>query len=343
MNAHYFDGVDARLHAVTLAVARGQVTIAGAGIDRQVAVGATRWSAPRGHAPAMLHLPDGALCEVHGGARAALALALGERIDRPGWRHLRSLAAVLVLATLMAFTALASLRLFPALAAFAVQVVPARADQRLGQWSLAYLMDEARLQPSRLSPTLTRQANEALARVMPAHPRIPIRLRIADAPQIDINALALPDGTIVVTDQLIWSLTAAGTMDQDGQLALAGILAHEIGHVEARDAVRGLVGASLMQTLSAVLFGDFSDGIATSSARLVSLGYSRAHEAAADAWAIHRMQQLHLPLTPLAQWLDNVEAWYARPENGQRTLPVYFRSHPASAERSARLRAAAAR
>jgi Zn-dependent protease with chaperone function len=343
MNAHYFDGVDARLHAVTLAVAGDRITIAGAGVHRQVAVAATRWSAPSTHAPAMLYLADGALCEVHGAARAALAMALGERIERPAWHHLRSLAAALVLATLVAVAALASLRLFPAVAAFAVQVVPARVDQRLGQSSLAYLLEEARLQPSRLPPTLTRQANDVLARVMPAHPRIPIRLRIADAPQIDINALALPDGTIVVTDQLIWSLTAAGTMELDGELALAGVLAHEIGHLEARDAVRGLIGGSLMQTLSAVLFGDFSDGIATSSARLVSLGYARSREASADAWAIHRMQQLHLPLTPLAQWSDNVEAWYARTENRQRALPVYFRSHPATAERSARLRAADAR
>lgn len=128
------------------------------------------------------------------------------------WRYLRSLAAMLVLA------ALASLR--------------------LGQSSLAYLMKDARLQPSR---------------VMPAHRRVRIHLRshlrIAGAPQIDINAVALPDGSIVVTDQLIWSLTTTAAPEQDAELALTGTLAHEIGQVEARDAVRGLVGGSLMQTL----------------------------------------------------------------------------------------------
>jgi Zn-dependent protease with chaperone function len=42
----------------------------------------------------------------------------------------------------------------------------------------------------------------------------------------------------------------------------------------------------------------------------------------------------------MAQWFDNVEAWYARTENRQQALPAYFSSHPAKAERTARLRAA---
>lgn len=341
MNAHYFDGVDARLHAVTVTVIAGQVAIDGAGIARQVPVSSTRWSAPSANAPAMLYLPGGALCEVAGTERAALARALGHSTGREGWRHLHTLAAVLVLAVLVTVATLAALRLFPVVAAYAVQVVPARVDQRLGQWSLAYLKAEESLQPSRLAPELARVTEAVLARVAPAHPRVPIRLHIAYAPGIDINALALPDGTIVVTDQLIWSLLSTpDTMNADEQLALAGILAHEIGHLEARDGVRVLVGRSLMQTLSAVLFGDFSDGIAASSAHLVSLQYSRDAEVAADTWAIRRMQQLHLPLSQLAQWLDNVEAWYARAENRQHAVPAYFNSHPASSERSARLRAA---
>ncbi|MDQ2821074.1 MAG: M48 family metallopeptidase [Pseudomonadota bacterium] len=341
MNAHYFNGVDARLHCVTVTVADGRVAIDGTGIARHIDVASTSWSAPWPNAPAMLYLPDGALCEVHGADRAALATALGCHAGWHRWRYLHSLAAVLLLAALVAVATLAALHLFPAVAAFAVQVVPERVEQRQGRLILQTMIDQAMLQPSRLTPALARETEAVLAQVTPDRPRVPVHLHIAYAPAIDMNALALPDGTIVVTDQLIWSLLSApDTMNAEGKMALAGMLAHEIGHLEARDGMRSMIERSLMRTLSAVLFGEVSDNVVALSTGLVALHYSHDRETAADTWAITRMHQLHLPLAPLAQWFDNVEAWYARTENRQRALPAYFNTHPASATRSARLRAA---
>lgn len=341
MKASYFDGVDARLHNVTVAVADGQVAITGAGVARQASIASTRWSAVSASAPAMLYLADGSVCEVHGHDRAALARALGRRTGRPLWRYLRTLAAVLMVAVLAAQIALVAWRVYPAVANAAVQLVPARVDQRLGQWSLASLIDDATLQPSRIAPGLAHEARQVLAEVTPAHPRLPVRLHLAYSPKIGVNAMALPDGTIVVTDQLIRSLAGRlPTLRAPERAALAGILAHEIGHIQARDSMHGLVASSLMQTMSATVFGDFDD-LAKSSAGLVRLHYARGQEAAADSWAIDRLKQLNLPLTPLAQWLDGVEAWYARLDNVKPgAVPAYLDSHPLTAERTARMRAA---
>lgn len=342
MNARYFDGVDARLHAVTVAVTGGEIAIDGAGIARRVPVAATHWSAPTVDAPAMLYLADGALCEVQGGDRAALARALGVRSRGPGWRMLRTLGAVTALALLAAVAVLAASRLFPAAANVAVQVMPARIDEHLGRWALAGMIDDGTLQPSRIAPALAREAQQVLTRVTPAHPRVPLQLRIFNSRTLGINAEALPDGTIVVTDQLIRTLSGkASTMNAFQQAVLAGVLAHEIGHLEARDTVRILVGSSMMEVASAVLFGDFSDGVAASSAGLVSLRYARGQETAADGWAIARMRQLNLPLTPMADWLEAADAWDARVSHGrQPPVPIFLSTHPATIDRTARLRAA---
>jgi Zn-dependent protease with chaperone function len=51
-----------------------------------------------------------------------------------------------------------------------------------------------------------------------------------------VNAAALPRGKIIVFSGL---LAEAGSADE-----VAGVLAHEIGHVLHRDALRGLIGRS---------------------------------------------------------------------------------------------------
>lgn len=342
MNAHYFDGVDARLHVVTLAVADGQVTIRGDGFIRQAAIASTCWSAPSITAPAMLYLADGALCEMHGSDRVSMARALGQRPPGRMRRYLGTLAAVLALATLVAVTALTAWRLFPALADLAARTIPAREDQRVGEWVLAEMIDNQTLQPSRIAPGLAREAAQMLEAVGPPQPRVPIRLRIFRAPTIGINAFQLPDGTMVLTDQLVGSIAGnASTLNATQRAMLAGVLAHEIGHLQARDMVRGVVGGSLMKTLSAALLGEFSDGVAAFSSDIMNLHYSRDREQAADEFAIRRMQQAHLPLTPLADWFDALDAWETRMADGKHSeAHVYFSTHPATLERAARFRAA---
>lgn len=342
MNAVYFDGIDARRHAVQLAVDGPTLSVRGDGVTHDYAVASVRLAEPSAHAPALLYLPDGALCEVHGDARAALAAALAYCAPWAVRLHRHASIAVLALALLVAVAGLAGWRLFPALASWSVHAVPARIDQRLGAWAMEQLQEEAALQPSRIAPALAGQVTQTLALVAPAHPRVPLRLRIFHAPRIGINALALPDGTIVLTDQLIWSLNGASpALNVYQQTALAGILAHEIGHLEARDGVRALIGRSLTAVLSAVLFGDFSEGISAFSSNLVGLHYAREKEAAADGWAIARMREVGLPLAPLAEWFAMCDAWYAGMDGGKRrAAPVYFNTHPATPDRVARLRAA---
>ncbi len=81
------------------------------------------------------------------------------------------------------------------------------------------------------------------------------------------NALALPGGTIVVTDELVALIgTGAGMM---------GVLSHEAGHVAQRHGLQQVIQASAVGALAAYFFGDFSTVLATVPAAMLTMRYSR--------------------------------------------------------------------
>jgi hypothetical protein len=82
------------------------------------------------------------------------------------------------------------------------------------------------------------------------------------------NAFALPGGTVVVTDQLL-------ELSPD-DAALAGVLAHEIGHVEHRHLMRQLISGTVVGVVATLLAGDTSSVMVALPAVLADLSYSRA-------------------------------------------------------------------
>jgi Zn-dependent protease with chaperone function len=123
------------------------------------------------------------------------------------------------------------------------------------------------------------------------------------------------------------------------------VLAHEVGHVQARHSVRVLARSSLTAAASAALLGDFSAVAAGIPAVLANLHYSRAMETEADSYAIAVLRTKGWSLEPLArtfEWLDTVDQadpQHKMPAWMRQALP-YASSHPGNAERIARLRAA---
>jgi Zn-dependent protease with chaperone function len=124
------------------------------------------------------------------------------------------------------------------------------------------------------------------------------------------------------------------------------VLAHEIGHVRMRHGARILAGSSLSAALAATLFGDVS-GVATLPAAVAGLSYSRAMESEADDYAIALLKKNGISTLPLADLLDRLEA--GPDEDDEQEAPGwmweaadhFMASHPLTAQRTARLRAAA--
>ena len=97
----------------------------------------------------------------------------------------------------------------------------------------------------------------------------------------ELNAFAIPGGFIYVNK---------GLMDIATNDELAGVLAHEIGHIAARHSVKRLqavLGYQIIMGIALGISGQQTIGQATDVVfNLVNLGYSRKDELLADRLAV---------------------------------------------------------
>lgn len=340
--AHYFDGRSARCHEVALGAGDGAITLVGA-IDRSYAFADTRVAEPFEGTPTVLYFPDGARCEVgEPAAGRMLREALGYRASRAVRLSAHTWAALVALVLLVALILATTFWGIPTAAKRIAEALPPSVDRTLGESALKALQASGTLGPSRLSDEWLAEVQQIMRRIAP--PDVPVRLRIHDARALGANALALPDGTIVMSDLMVRFI-----LGKDGEFEtaqLAGVLAHEIGHVRLRHGTRILAGSSLTAALSASLFGDFS-GVAALPGVLASLSYSREMEEEADEYAIALLRKNGISTLPLADLFERLE--YGSEEENGKVTPGWLReaanafisSHPLSEERSERLREAA--
>jgi Zn-dependent protease with chaperone function len=335
--ANYFDGRNASLHPVQLDVNAGMLLVSAPAFERSYPLGAVALSEPFAAAPAVLRFPDGASCEVSGDGRRQVLDALGYRKSAVVRWQERWPAALLALAVLLALLVLAYFRGLPA----AAERIAASVDVRLGKAALASMERHGLLAPSRLSDQRIAEVEALLPRVLPAHPRLPIRLLVRNSPGLGANALALPDGTIVVTDRMVRLVqTKDNQLDDAGKEQLAAVLAHEVGHIEHRHAARAMAGSSLMAALSAALFGDFSAVAAGVPAILTQMQYSRAMELDADDYAVALLRRQGVSPDAFVAVLEALES--AQPDEAStprwlKTTMSYMSTHPDTDERIQRL------
>jgi Zn-dependent protease with chaperone function len=352
IEAHFFDGHSARLQPVGLDVRAGHLHIDAPGFERSYPLAAVVLAEPFDHAPLVLRLAE-ATCEVpYGPGRQALLAALGYRRSGVERWQARWPAVLLALVLLLALLGAGFVWGVPAAAERIAAHLPASVDATLGRAALAGMEAQGMVTPSRLSDDRIADVQALLPRALPAHPRVPVRLlvRASDTPgaaALGANALALPDGTIIVTDGMVrLVLDKNNELDDAGKARLLGVIGHEVGHVELRHATRAMTGSSLTAAVSAALFGDFSAVAAGLPAVLTQMQYSRAMELEADAYAVTVLRRNGLGPDCLADALRALE----RQQPGQDKIPrwlkrsmTYLSTHPATAERIARLQAAKAR
>ena len=139
------------------------------------------------------------------------------------------------------------------------------------------------------------------------------------------NAVSLPAGTIVVTDDLV-------TPARD-EREILGILAHEAGHVVNRHGLRQAFQSSALALLIAWYMGD-AGGLATAlPTALLSSKNSRDFEREADAFAADQLRRNGIPPAYLAAILERLERASRRGGRGQPADPEYLSTHPGTDER----------
>jgi Zn-dependent protease with chaperone function len=104
-----------------------------------------------------------------------------------------------------------------------------------------------------------------------------------------VNAFAVPGGQVVLFEGLI---KAAKTPEE-----VAGVLAHEFGHVVHRDPTRLSMRSAGTAGLLGMVFGDFAGGFAALALAeaLVSANYSQDAEAQADVFSHELFARAQLP------------------------------------------------
>ena len=147
---------------------------------------------------------------------------------------------------------------------------------------------------------------------------------VAEDPQV--NAFALPGGRIVVYSGLLRQAESAEEV--------AGVLAHEISHVELRHTLRNLIHSLGWRAVLGAVVGDLSGGVwADMAHELGRLGYSRDLEREAD---LAGLQLLRRSGVPAAGMLD----FYERMERNEKAPPALLSTHPSGLERMTILREA---
>lgn len=337
-------GESSRLEETQLSVDdAGWVHFAGI-VHGQIHARDLRFGPRVGNASRLLTLPDGRAFESRD--QAALA-AIEQRWGRPDPLHQLESRKRWILGLALASVLLGALLiryLIPLAAQGIARQLPISSTSQLAAGLMAQL-DERYFQASSLPEARQRHYQALFAELTDAQPQWRWRLLFRQGQQLGANALALPDGSIVITDELI----ALATSDAEIQ----GVLLHEIGHVVERHALRTLlegVGLSLVYLWVAGDASGINDTLAGLPVLLLQLHYSRRHESEADDYALQTMPHHGLPPAAFAELMDKLAASHTSGDNSRsaagdgadRQQPPqwldYLSSHPRADERAARFR-----
>ncbi|HEU5208621.1 MAG TPA: M48 family metallopeptidase [Longimicrobiales bacterium] len=163
--------------------------------------------------------------------------------------------------------------------------------------------------------------------------RIPYRFYIVNAEQV--NAFAVPGGYVYVNRGLVEAT--------DNMSELAGVLAHEIGHVEERHSVEQMSrvqNANLGLNLAYILLGRAPSGLEQAAigvgGNLVFARYSRGAEDEADEVAIPLLMGAGINPRGLLTFFDELLEQQRRSPS---SVETWFSTHPTTQDRIANTRA----
>jgi len=153
-----------------------------------------------------------------------------------------------------------------------------------------YTLDKSLFEETQLAAEEKQRVRDHFQSAVNQHPHLSLKLEFRDGGPIGANAFALPDGTIIFTDQMI----RLARHDDE----LLAVFAHEIGHVEHRHGMRSVVQNSLLAFLLLMMTGDTSATAEIFLALpiiLTELAYSRNFERESDDYALQYLRDNNIP------------------------------------------------
>jgi hypothetical protein len=340
--ARYNDGVSARTAEVEVTVTAEGLAIRAAGpepVDVWPAKSVTFVETPQAGLPVRLRRLDRPEARIMIQDRAALDPLKTHfpnlrRGARPTRRSIVRIGALFAAAA--ASVAILVAVVIPELATQIARAIPPEIERRVGDGvadHLALLLGASagrRPAPACTAPDGVAALSTMLGRLSPApvHELAPM-IRVIDSRLV--NAFALPGAIILLPRGMI---DFSRTPEE-----LAGILAHELGHIVLRHPTENLIKVAGVSTLFSLLIGDVAGGtvIVAVGEYMIRTSYTRPAEEAADEFAIARLRRAAIDPTATAAAFERL----LPKETGSSTFEKAFSTHPPTAARVERFRAAA--
>jgi Zn-dependent protease with chaperone function len=319
--ADYYDGRISARRAVQVVVDAGRVGLRGEELALDYEASELRYRPRIAGAPINVDLPDGGLLvapfeDLEKALPVPHATDLAHRLEAHVLLVLVSIAGLAVAGWLLYRDGI------PWLAQKATQRLPAAVEADIARRGLP-ILDAVIFHPTRLPDDVRRPIQASFDRLAALQGGAGPRLEFRDGGRIGANAIAIPGGVIVVTDQLVQQL-------EDNDL-VAAVLAHELGHLRHRHGTQRILRGSMVGLLSAAILGDVASVgnlAAVIPTALVDSSYSREFEAEADEYAFDLLRRAQLSPALLGDALSTITNEKAKPMRGG-----YLLSHPATADR----------
>ena len=225
-------------------------------------------------------------------------------------------AHLLLAAFVLAFCAGAYFYVVPWMAEKAVDLIPRSVDDRIG----SSYDENGVLGTEEKDSTLTVYVNRYLRAMAP---ELDSRYRLTVIRNDDmVNAFALPDGRLMIYTGILKKMN---THEE-----LAGVLAHEVSHVEHRHSMR-LMTRSLSGYLLLTLVLNDVNGLMTllidNAHNLQNLSYSRKFERQADLTGLALLQKHRIDPQGMVRLFELLS------KEQEIEIPGWMSSHPVSKER----------
>ena len=321
IKADYFDGKSAKKHEVTLQFSKEGIKIKEFNLfypKEQITI-----SSRLGNIPRVITFFDHSRCKVKDNDALDAILKENGYSQSLLYKLEKSYKVVIIgLTFIVLFTIYLLTYGADAIAKKIAYATPNSITQKISKESFSFL-DKNLLSKSNLTKEKKEKIEKLFKKLTNNNPKYHLHFR--SSPKIGANAFALPNGDIVLLDELVF-------LDKDKDLrGIEGVLAHEIGHVYYRHGLQSIIKGAIATALISYISGDFSFIVTLPPTLLITNAYSREFEKEADYFAKKKMKELHESTLPLANLFKNLQKFYHLKEEDQ--FKAFLSTHPLSKKR----------
>jgi len=282
-----------------------------------------------GNTPREISFEDGQLfyCDNHEVIDRLISWKAKQLSSRNSWLYrLESNFKTIILSTMATVALLYGIIIYgiPSTAKIMAHHLPKISSEQL--LSSLDILDETVFDASEL-PVKRRQEIQALmAPYLSNHKNLQPRLVFRSG--MKANALALPNGVIVFTDDLV------NLVETDSELI--AILFHELGHLTHKHMTQRIIQDTMLTVAIIFITGDVEtfDLITGLPTLLLDLAYSRGFEIEADNYALTLLDKHNIPLQSFIDAMTHLENYYLEHNEGDNNAVIdFFSTHPKTTDR----------